>query len=206
MDPGRVFPLYFILATLSLVRPSDGQDNKNVTAEPGQNEVTLPCVGVETKPVMAVEWWRMDLGEQEYVLRHRDGQLDDENQHPSFKDRVSLLDGEVKKADVSLVLRNVTADDEGTYECWVIQRGMDGSNPDRKLIRTVYLGVAPPPGNQDGSRKQETKDEPSPGHIGLIAAVVFLVLFICTSGLVLLCIRLAVRKTIQTQGTGSSII
>lgn len=206
MDPGRVFPLYFILATLSLVRPSDGQDYKNVTAEPGQNQVILPCVSVDTEPVMAVEWGRTDLAEQEYVLRHRDGQLDDENQHPSFKDRVSLLDGQVKTADVSLVLRNVTADDEGTYECWVFQRGMDGSNPDRKLIRTVYLGVAPPPGNQDGSRKQEIKDEPSPGHIGLIAAVVFLVLFICTSGLVLLCIRLVARKTIQTQGTGSSVI
>lgn len=121
-------------------------DEGNVTAEPGQNHVTLPCVAAGNKPVIIVKWWRTDLGKYDNVLLYRDEQLDEENQHRSFKDRVSLQDGEVKTANVSLVLRNVTADDKGTYKCEVAQKEPDGSNSGMKLIRTIYLDVVPPQG------------------------------------------------------------
>lgn len=174
MDVRRLFVL---LMTLYLTYVF-GQENGNVTAKPGQNRVILPCVAAGNQPVIVVKWWRADLGEQEYVLLYRDAQLDEDYQHPSFKDRVSLQDGEVRTANVSLVLRNVTAADRGTYKCEVAHKKPDGSNSDMKPISTVHLDVAHPPGNQDGSRNQGTKDGTNEGtsneHRGLIAAVVFI--------------------------------
>ncbi|MEQ2241552.1 hypothetical protein ILYODFUR_026495, partial [Ilyodon furcidens] len=118
---------------------SPGSDEPNITAEPGQN-ITLPCRAAEDQAVIAVEWDRTDLG-SEYVLRHRDDQPDSENQNPSFKDLVDLQDGEMKAGDVSLVLRNLTTDDRGTYECRVALRGQ--TNMD--LLSVIHLDVAAPP-------------------------------------------------------------
>uniref|UniRef100_A0A3Q3J7W4 Ig-like domain-containing protein n=1 Tax=Monopterus albus TaxID=43700 RepID=A0A3Q3J7W4_MONAL len=83
--------------------------------------VTLPCQASNSTTITAVEWIRPDL-EPEYVLKYQDGQLDLNNQHLSFKDRVELEDSEMKDGDVSLVLRDVTTDDRGTYECHITLR------------------------------------------------------------------------------------
>uniref|UniRef100_A0A3Q2PWN5 Ig-like domain-containing protein n=1 Tax=Fundulus heteroclitus TaxID=8078 RepID=A0A3Q2PWN5_FUNHE len=91
-----------------------------ITAEPGDN-VILTCRAAENKAVIVVEWSRTDLEPDQYVLVYRDSQFFPEGQSPSFRNRVSLLD--VKNGDVSLVLKNVTTDDTGTYECRVVQRG-----------------------------------------------------------------------------------
>ncbi|XP_035984508.1 butyrophilin-like protein 2 isoform X1 [Fundulus heteroclitus] len=93
---------------------------RNITAEPGDN-VILTCRAAENKDVIVVEWSRTDLESDHYVLLYRDRQFDPEGQSPSFKNRVDLQD--VKNGDVSLVLKNVTTDDRGTYECRVVQRG-----------------------------------------------------------------------------------
>uniref|UniRef100_A0A087YMB3 Ig-like domain-containing protein n=1 Tax=Poecilia formosa TaxID=48698 RepID=A0A087YMB3_POEFO len=83
--------------------------------------VTLPCVA-PGKPITVVEWSRKDLGE-EYVLLYRDEKIDPSFQHLSFENRVDLQDREMKGGNVSLVLKNVTMNDKGTYECKVVQRG-----------------------------------------------------------------------------------
>uniref|UniRef100_A0A087YMB0 Ig-like domain-containing protein n=1 Tax=Poecilia formosa TaxID=48698 RepID=A0A087YMB0_POEFO len=134
----------FIVLLNSLQFSASGcADRRNVTAEPGQN-VVLPCRAAGNKQLIAVEWSRSDL-ESDYVLRYRDERLDEENQNPSFRTRVALLDGAVKEGNVSLVLKNLTADDSGAYECRVAQRGAGEANANMKLISTVYLDVAPPP-------------------------------------------------------------
>ncbi|KAM4564265.1 obscurin-like [Fundulus diaphanus] len=114
-----------------------------ITAEPGDN-VILTCRAAENKEVISVHWKRTDLESDEYVLLYIFNQFDSEGQSPSFSNRVSLLD--VKNGDVSLVLKNVTTDDTGRYECRVVQRGMNrskrfllGGDP----ISTVYLIVGP---------------------------------------------------------------
>uniref|UniRef100_A0A3Q2G5V1 Immunoglobulin V-set domain-containing protein n=1 Tax=Cyprinodon variegatus TaxID=28743 RepID=A0A3Q2G5V1_CYPVA len=56
----------------------------------------------------------------------------------SFKNRVNLKD--VTNRDVSLILKNVTAADTGTYECKV---GQAGDQFDPKIISTVGLKVKP---------------------------------------------------------------
>uniref|UniRef100_A0AAZ1X4D0 Ig-like domain-containing protein n=1 Tax=Oreochromis aureus TaxID=47969 RepID=A0AAZ1X4D0_OREAU len=113
-------------------------DQKNITATPGQKSVTLPCRAPNNNNnIVVLEWSRADLGEK-YVLLSRDEQLDPENQHPSFKNRVELLDRQMKDGDVSLILKDVTTTDNGTYEC---RRAVLDGDP----ISSITLSVVDPP-------------------------------------------------------------
>uniref|UniRef100_A0A3Q0RLD0 Ig-like domain-containing protein n=1 Tax=Amphilophus citrinellus TaxID=61819 RepID=A0A3Q0RLD0_AMPCI len=107
------------------------------TAESGQN-INLPCRA--TNNARVVKWSRADLG-TEYVLLYRDGHFDQYKQHPSFKNRVDLQDRQMKDGDVSLILKNVTTNDTGTYECRVVQRGRND-----EPICNISLSVVDPPG------------------------------------------------------------
>ncbi|CAI5678456.1 unnamed protein product [Oreochromis niloticus] len=89
---------------------------KYITAESGQ-DVTLTCRAPNNN-IIVVKWSRADLGD-EYVLLYRDEQFDPEGQHPSFKNRVDLQDRQMKDGDVSLILKDVTINDTGTYQCHV---------------------------------------------------------------------------------------
>ncbi|XP_039464040.1 coxsackievirus and adenovirus receptor homolog [Oreochromis aureus] len=139
-------------------------DQKSITAESGQN-ITLPCRAPNNN-ILAVEWSRADLGD-EYVLLYRDGQLVPDDQHPSFKNRVDLQDRQMKDGDVSLILKNVTINDTGRYEC----RVKAGNNRRKRAnlsgdpISIISLSVDPP-GQTGGSVGV---------IIGLIVAAVFLV-------------------------------
>uniref|UniRef100_A0A3Q2NWA0 Ig-like domain-containing protein n=1 Tax=Fundulus heteroclitus TaxID=8078 RepID=A0A3Q2NWA0_FUNHE len=111
-------------------------DQRIITAEPGDN-VILTCRASENKDVIAVEWRRTDLESDHYVLLYRDSQSDPEGQSPSFRNRVDLLD--VENGDVSLVLKNVTTDDTGTYECRVVQGGNNCWK--RSLLNTEPISI-----------------------------------------------------------------
>uniref|UniRef100_A0A3P9DA68 Ig-like domain-containing protein n=1 Tax=Maylandia zebra TaxID=106582 RepID=A0A3P9DA68_9CICH len=80
--------------------------------------VTLPCRARNNSKILTVEWHRPDL-QPKYVLLFRDGNIDPDNQHQSFKNRVDLQDRKMKDGNVSLILKNVTINDSGTYECQV---------------------------------------------------------------------------------------
>ncbi|CAI5660050.1 unnamed protein product [Oreochromis niloticus] len=140
-------------------------DQKSITAESGQN-VTLTCRAPNNK-IIVVEWSRADL-ETEYVLLYRDDQFVPDDQHPSFKNRVDLQDRQMKDGDVSLILKNVTINDVGSYEC----RVKTGNNRRKRAdlsgdpISIIYLSVVDPPGQTGGSAGV---------IIGLIVAAVFLV-------------------------------
>uniref|UniRef100_A0A3B4FGW8 Ig-like domain-containing protein n=1 Tax=Pundamilia nyererei TaxID=303518 RepID=A0A3B4FGW8_9CICH len=79
-------------------------------------DVNLTCEAPNNNNIIIVEWSRTDLGE-EYVLFYRDGHFLPDDQHPSFKNRVDLQDRQMKDGDVSLILKDVTINDTGTYEC-----------------------------------------------------------------------------------------
>ncbi|XP_005754843.1 programmed cell death 1 ligand 1-like, partial [Pundamilia nyererei] len=119
---------------------------KIITAEPGQN-ATLPCRAPNnSSSISVVEWRRADLGD-EYVLLYRDELFDPEQQHPSFKNRVDLQDRQMKDGDVSLILKNVMINDNGTYECQVFMRGANmrkRANLVNEPISIIYLSVVPP--------------------------------------------------------------
>ncbi|XP_063325972.1 programmed cell death 1 ligand 1-like [Pelmatolapia mariae] len=117
-------------------------DQKIITAESGQ-DVTLTCRAPNNN-IIGVEWSRADLGDEQYVFLYRDGRFEPDDQHPSFKNRVELQDRQMKDGDVSLILKDVTINDAGTYECGVVQKEPNQMIPSLKLINTTYLHVAPP--------------------------------------------------------------
>uniref|UniRef100_A0A7N6C5M6 Ig-like domain-containing protein n=1 Tax=Anabas testudineus TaxID=64144 RepID=A0A7N6C5M6_ANATE len=108
--------------TLSLTFVSHvfSSEQYEIKAEPGDT-VTLPCGVHSNISIIVVEWSRTDL-ETEYVFLQRGSRSESFKQHESFKNRVELKDREKKDGDVSLILRNVTFNDTGTYECRVVQR------------------------------------------------------------------------------------
>ncbi|CAI5671505.1 unnamed protein product [Oreochromis niloticus] len=131
-------------------------DQKNITAESGQ-DVTLTCRAPNNN-IKSVHWSRADL-EDKYVLLYQDKQFVPDDQHPSFKNRVDLQDRQMKDGDVSLILKDVTINDTGTYECRVVQE----IGQPMKLIGNIQLHVVPPgqPGGQEKERgkKEEVKKE-----------------------------------------------
>ncbi|XP_039892413.1 programmed cell death 1 ligand 1-like [Simochromis diagramma] len=143
----------------------------------GQN-VTLPCHANSKIPIIAVKWSRADLGEK-YVLFYRDEQFVPVNQHPSFKNRVDLQDKEMKDGDVSLILKNVTINDAGTYECQVAQREPNQEIANLKIINTSKLSVVPP-GQTRGHTEDGGKEA---GSVGLkVGVTVFSLLFVVAVG------------------------
>ncbi|XP_039869560.1 CXADR-like membrane protein [Simochromis diagramma] len=139
----------------------DPPDQKTITAESGQN-VTLTCRAPNNN-IIGVKWSRADL-DSDYVLLYRDQQFAPDNQDPSFKNRVDLQDRQMKDGDVSLILKDVTINDAGTYECRVFMEGTDSW----KFISSIDLRVDPP--GHTGGDKQDV------GLIvGLIVSAVLLV-------------------------------
>ncbi|XP_006809943.1 programmed cell death 1 ligand 1-like [Neolamprologus brichardi] len=122
---------------------------KTITAVSGQ-DATLPCRAPNSSSsISVVEWSRADLGD-EYVLLYRDELFDPENQHPSFKNRVDLKDRQMKDGDVSLILKDVMINDNGTYECQVFMTGTNmrkRANLVNEPISIINLRVVPPGGS-----------------------------------------------------------
>ncbi|XP_039464679.1 uncharacterized protein LOC120438323 [Oreochromis aureus] len=144
-------------------------DQKIILAVPGQ-DVTLTCRAPKNN-VIVVEWSRADL-EDEYVLLYRDGRFVPDDQHPSFKNRVDLQDRQMKDGDVSLILKDVTINDTGTYVCGVFVEGEHSWE-----IIITYLRVVPPgqtggqekdEDNKDGGKEDKEKED---GSVGLIVGL-----------------------------------
>ncbi|CAI5660175.1 programmed cell death 1 ligand 1 isoform X1 [Oreochromis niloticus] len=113
-------------------------DQKNITTESGQN-IILPCRAPNNNTIRLVKWSRDDLGDK-YVLLYRVGHFVPDDQHPSFKNRVDLQDRQMKDGDVSLILKDVTINDAGTYECLVFLE----ETRSLQSFTNIYLSVDPP--------------------------------------------------------------
>ncbi|KAG7234423.1 hypothetical protein INR49_001233 [Caranx melampygus] len=126
---------------------------ENITAAPGQT-VSLPCRAPSNTDIIVVEWTRPELT-SDYVALYRDKKLVPDLQHLSFQGRVELQDRQMKDGDVSILLRNVTRDDSGTYECRVVlgnTKHRKRANLPTEPISIVHLEV------QSG-HTEETGDE-----------------------------------------------
>ncbi|KAL4008560.1 hypothetical protein ACER0C_002412 [Sarotherodon galilaeus] len=110
-----------------------------IIVQSGQ-DVTLTC-RAPNKNITAVKWSRADLGD-EYVLFYQAGHFDPDKQHPSFKNRVDLQDRQMKDGDVSLILKDVTINDAGTYECRVAQKSeenMEGISHTSLIVADKFI-------------------------------------------------------------------
>ncbi|XP_039869437.1 butyrophilin-like protein 9 [Simochromis diagramma] len=134
-------------------------DQKNITAQP-KEDVILTCRAPNNN-TMIVQWSTTDLG-YKYVLVYRDGKFVPEQQHPSFKNRVDLQDRQMKDGDVSLILKNVTINDTGTYEC---RFPLDSSDP----ICSIYLTVVLP--GPTGGHTEDGEKEDGAQNSGLIVGL-----------------------------------
>ncbi|XP_030581217.1 coxsackievirus and adenovirus receptor homolog [Archocentrus centrarchus] len=138
---------WICVAVITCSQHHASAEQKIITAESGQN-VTLTCRAPKNNIILGVDWSRADLGD-EYVLLYRDGHFDSANQHPSFKDQVDLQDKQMKDGDASLILKNVTINDTGTYECRLKQRRTNRRKRavyDTEPISIINLRVVAPPG------------------------------------------------------------
>ncbi|MEQ2219864.1 hypothetical protein XENOCAPTIV_026162 [Xenoophorus captivus] len=93
---------------------SSPADQRIITAKPGEDFI-LPCRAAKNKDVIFAKWSRTDLESDPHVLSYSWYSFYLHHQCPSFKNRVDLKD--VENGDVSLILKNVTSDDTGTYVC-----------------------------------------------------------------------------------------
>uniref|UniRef100_A0A672FVP7 Ig-like domain-containing protein n=1 Tax=Salarias fasciatus TaxID=181472 RepID=A0A672FVP7_SALFA len=117
---------------------------QTITAAVGQN-VTLPCQVLNYNGTFnAVMWNRPDLGKNHYVFLFKDGHTDPEDQHDIYKNRVDLKDRTMKDGDVSLILKNVTFNDRGKYECFIQRETNNTDTDNNELITSVSLSVVPP--------------------------------------------------------------
>uniref|UniRef100_A0A3B4TFX6 Ig-like domain-containing protein n=1 Tax=Seriola dumerili TaxID=41447 RepID=A0A3B4TFX6_SERDU len=131
LDPFNLCSVFFSLSVLV-----------NKTAEPGAT-VILPCRAPSSTNIIVVEWSRPELG-TEYVFMFRDRRSVPENQHPSFQNRVDLNDRQMKDGDVSMILKNVTSNDTGKYECRVDEGRTNRwkrANLNTESISIIYLDV-----------------------------------------------------------------
>uniref|UniRef100_A0A3Q0QVX0 Ig-like domain-containing protein n=1 Tax=Amphilophus citrinellus TaxID=61819 RepID=A0A3Q0QVX0_AMPCI len=94
-------------------------DIPQVKVRPGQ-DVTLQCQGPRGVNITLLEWIRPELKPEGYVFFYRNRRPYEDYHHERFKGRVELTDPSVKHGDVSLILRNVSVGDTGTYKCRII--------------------------------------------------------------------------------------
>ncbi|XP_078101366.1 coxsackievirus and adenovirus receptor homolog isoform X2 [Sander vitreus] len=140
-------------------------DTKNITAKPGQ-DVRLHCQGPRGAVIGLIGWNRPDLESDKYVFFLRENHTNENYQLPSYRGRVDLSDPETKDGNASVVLKNVSVNDTGTYECGVIIRR--GDEP--KLYSTIKLNMTDS-GHTDGPTVGR-------GILGLpVIVVIFIALF-----------------------------
>ncbi|XP_051800563.1 hyaluronan and proteoglycan link protein 1-like [Acanthochromis polyacanthus] len=137
------------------------------TAYLGQN-VTLPCKFTSNKHnnVTLVQWRRIDLGPDSFILLYKDGRFHPDKQLPSYKDRVYLQDMETR--DFSLILMNVTMEDRGRYECDFIEEGRHETS---RTTSTTTLEVVEP-GDKDGGNTAGVIG----GHLGVVCLILLHIL------------------------------
>ncbi|XP_054457896.1 butyrophilin subfamily 2 member A2-like [Anoplopoma fimbria] len=110
----------FMILVFLLFEGAAGLINE-ITVEPGQNAI-LNCSVSRTSDIRAVEWIKQGEPSKD-ILFYSDGHFNLEHQHQSFSGRVNLADLELKDGDVSLILKNVSAEDNGRYKCLVATGG-----------------------------------------------------------------------------------
>nr|XP_046237419.1 butyrophilin subfamily 2 member A2-like isoform X2 [Scatophagus argus] len=172
-----MFLLLFLLFVLSEAASASSVETDDVLQVRPGGEVTLPCNTTEAS-IRAVQWTRDDLEPSEYVLLYRDGGLDAKRQHSSYQGRVELLYSQLKTGNVSLILKNVSSSDNGTYKCRVAAGGSRRKRAliDTEPIRLISLEVTGSDSQKaDNMHGDQTSDSPegihARGHAGLAAGV-----------------------------------
>ncbi|XP_065109287.1 uncharacterized protein [Paramisgurnus dabryanus] len=89
------------------------------TVVPLGGSVVLPCIDDSLLPLgdLKVEWRRSDS--QTLIHLYEDEDIRPEAQHQDYHDRAHFFTEDIKHGNFSLLLNNLTAEDEGEYTCEV---------------------------------------------------------------------------------------
>lgn len=82
-------------------------------------DAILGCHGPKNATIRIIRWSRDNIQPNTYVFYYKQNRCHEELQDRSYKGRVMLKDPQMKDGDVSVILRNVTMNDTGTYKCYV---------------------------------------------------------------------------------------
>ncbi|XP_076737116.1 uncharacterized protein LOC143415660 [Maylandia zebra] len=110
-------------------------DCADVPAKRGE-EIILECYGPKNANTRLLKWYKSDVKSDFYLFYFRDGKSYENYQYPHFKDRAKLKDPEMKSGDFSVILKKVTMNDTGRYECYA---GYNNQKP--QLINITNLKV-----------------------------------------------------------------
>ncbi|KAL7374609.1 hypothetical protein ABVT39_003853 [Epinephelus coioides] len=159
-----------IIFTVLCVCLSVSSCQETLTAKPGE-DVTLPCHCDEDCVIELLEWSRPALKSNKFVFYYRNKSFPN-YQHPCYRDRVELMDPEMKNGNASVILKNVTINDTGTYECLI--KGKKTGRTKRntpEVMNTIKLKVTGPGAGG--------------GHLGLsVGLVVFVVIVVGLLGFI----------------------
>ncbi|XP_062301198.1 CD226 antigen-like isoform X2 [Scomber scombrus] len=161
------------------------QPIKEITVRPGDN-VTLPCEAPNNVNISAVEWIRSNL--KKHVYLKSDGHLNTADQDPSYVNRVQLKDDEMKNGELSLILKNVSSNDNGTYECYYLEERGSWKRAliDGEPISTVILNVKD--GDAESGKLSESGKDSEGGHLGVILTFTLIIGFVVVVGVIVLVI------------------
>ncbi|XP_062301222.1 nectin-4-like [Scomber scombrus] len=118
---------------------SSSEDILKVKVMPG-GDARLQCRG-DTEDVIMLQWGRSDLNKGDYVFFFRENRPYESLQYPSFRGRVQLMDPQMRNGNVSVILKNVTTNDTGTYECRVSTNGRRRRKRASKFTHRIQLTV-----------------------------------------------------------------
>lgn len=107
----------------------------------GQN-VTLHCQGPSGVNITLLEWSIPEIKSDGYVFFYRNRRSYESYQHERFKGRVELADPSMENGDVSVILKNVSVNDTGTYECRIITSDLSsGQRVQSETRQSINLTV-----------------------------------------------------------------
>ncbi|XP_016522876.1 myelin-oligodendrocyte glycoprotein-like isoform X4 [Poecilia formosa] len=161
----------------------------DVAVTPG-GAADLQCQTPGAAAATVVEWTKDGLPASEYVFFYRNGRPYDKYQHDSFRGRVALKNRSGPgSGDVSVVLKNVSVEDEGTFRCRV-RMSSSGTEAEEHLQVSrlrVALRSGNEPGNEPGNEAgNKAGNEPgnvqrvfTDGAAGPKVAVLVGVLMVC---------------------------
>lgn len=113
----------------------------DITGRSGQN-VTLHCQGPSGVNITLLEWSIPEIKSDGYVFFYRNRRSYESYQHERFKGRVELADPSMENGDVSVILKNVSVNDTGTYECRIITSDLSsGQRVQSETRQSINLTV-----------------------------------------------------------------
>ncbi|XP_038164156.1 uncharacterized protein LOC119798668 [Cyprinodon tularosa] len=148
------------------------------TALNAMDKAPSRCSTQQCLPFELVEWSKAGPITQ-YLLVFRDYDSSVEIPQQRYKSRVKLKD--LQNGDVSLILKNLKAEDRGLYECYVVGKP-NCKKRDIQPISKIYLDVLPPsPGNnhrnKDDEANTDEKDTPLNSQKEMMVVVALTVVF-----------------------------